>query len=527
MLEKNFTETNTQTASKLNKVVITYNGVLAQIEGLSTIHNDYLYKELSCTNERKLQEALNSYSKTPVNYEDYEIHLYNKRTCTFPVGLLYVVTDLLSENLKYEVRLYPLLNSLHSDLTLDSVNDNLRCYQEAAVNTILAKKIGILQIPTGGGKGRIALTIIKLFPTANILITVPRKKLALQLIEEMSVLGEPIGAIGGGKKDNWQRITVGIIDSLAIAVTKSPQELAKFQIVIHDECQFAGSSSYFNLSRGLISSEYIIGLSATPTRNDGCDLVMKAVCGQVEYIVTEVEIADIGAILLPTYIQIEIKDRYTQDKKASPDTLANLKPQDILKLYKYSISQYNFRNEVIVNTVKAFLNLPSRQGNILVLFEFLEHGAVLQSMLKAIGITVPLINGTVKKVAERRLDEQTLELFRSNQIPILLGSKIFREGVNLPNLEVLILTGCSANNVGHWQQIGRVLRSNADYQKERSIVIDYCDKGLFNRRATKRVEYVIDKYGVDCNYSVKTIQEAIDIAESVLVKTNQLTTTHV
>jgi superfamily II DNA or RNA helicase len=208
----------------------------------------------------------------------------------------------LSEDLKYEVRLYPLLNSLHRDLTLDSVNDNLRSYQEAAVNTILTKKIGILQVPTGGGKGRIALTIIKLFPTANILITVPRKKLALQLIEEMSVLGEPIGAIGGGKKDNWQRITVGIIDSLAIAVTKSPQELAKFQIVIHDECQFAGSSSYFNLSRGLISSEYIIGLSATPKRNDGCDLVMKAVCGQVEYIVTEVEIADIGAIILPTYI---------------------------------------------------------------------------------------------------------------------------------------------------------------------------------------------------------------------------------
>lgn len=495
---------------------IEYNGALACAVGLHSDDLEIFYVQLSCLQESKLNAARYSkYNKQSANPEDYQIRLFNQQYCLFPVGLLALATRL-AKKLGYLVT----HKFVGTPLVPDSVElpSYLRGYQVEAIRMMLAKKIGICQMPTGAGKTVTAASLILHFPKARVLFTVPSTKLAVQTRKEFAkFFNEPIGLVGAGKYI-WERITVGIIDSLAIAASNKRTELAQVQIVFHDECHSCGSKSYLGTAQAFTSAEYIIGLSATPKRNDGCGLVMNAVCGEINYVVKDEEVAAYGGINLPTYIQVKVTDRYKQEKKPYPNLEGYQTPEDILKAYRYAIIDYSHRNLVLTKVVDELIQLPSRQGNILVLFDYIEHGQALQQMLHRQGINAPLIDGQVKKVAERKAAEEIQEQFRANKFPLLLGSSVLRQGVDFPNLEFLVLAGASANDTNLFQGVGRAVRVNSDYKKVRSVIVDIGDSDpYFGKRAGRRTDLVIDRYGRDCSYQVSQISEIIKVAESKLI----------
>jgi superfamily II DNA or RNA helicase len=498
---------------KVNQVPVTieYNGALAQISGLEAQHLDWLEQQLSCVNTSTLNSAL--FVNPNATADQHTTKLFSKALALIPRGLVQKTQDLL-EYLGYLVTLNDTGTGLKADPQIQLL-DSLRDYQTAAIDKVRVEKVGILQMPTASGKTRTAIAMMLLFPKAEILFTVPRHKLAVQTIAAINeFIPEEIGFIGGGK-NKWRRITVGIVNSLALAIERAPEELAKFKIVFHDECQFTGNKSYLTLSQGLVNAEYILGLSATPYRNDGCDLIIEAVCGPIIYIVPETTLAAKGAINLPTYIQITHKDRYQVEGRPYPNTQGRQSLQTILAWYNYAIAEYPRRNQLLVAIIQTMLQLPSRQGGILVLFDYLQHGQTVQEMLRQVGIEVSFITGEVKGVKQRKANDEILEAFKQNQIPLLLGSKVLREGVDLPNLELLLLAGCSSNNVALWQQIGRVLRVNASYNKVRSVVVDVQDSDpYFNKRAQRRWEHVEDRYGDGCAYEVNTLADMCKIINS-------------
>lgn len=495
---------------------IEYNGALAQAIGLHPDDLEIFYIELSCLQESKLNAARNAkYNRQSVNPEDYQIRLFNQQHCLFPVGLL-TIASRLAEKLGYIVT----LKFIGTPLIQAAIKlpGYLRDYQIAAIKSMLVKKVGIYQMPTGAGKTVCAAAFLSNFPQARALFTVPSTKLAIQTRKEFAkFFNEPIGLVGSGKYI-WERVTVGIIDSLAIAAKNKRAELEQVQIVFHDECHSCGSNSYLITAQAFTNAEYIIGLSATPKRNDGCGLVMHAVCGEINFVVKDEEVAAYGGINLPTYIQVKITDRYKQEKKPYPKLEGYQTPEDILKVYRYAIIDYNHRNLVLTKIVQELLQLPSRQGNILVLFDYIEHGQILQQMLQKQGVTTPLIDGQVKRVAERKIAEELQEQFRANKFPVLLGSSVLRQGVDFPNLEFLVLAGASANDTNLFQGVGRVVRINSDYKKTRSVIVDIGDSDpYFGKRARRRTEHVIERYGRECSYQVSQISEIIKVAESKLI----------
>jgi len=495
---------------------ITYNGCIAQLAGLSSEMSDCLIDTLRCVNSQQVYTEQSNFSKLSqaelvVNATTY---LFDRERSLIPTGLLARVCTLLKQY-NWDVVLHPeqkfAISAIVPSQTV--LPAYLRPYQVAAIESGLVSKRGVWQMPTGSGKTLTATEFIKLFPTAQILFTVPRVKLAHQTIEVLvKSLGEPIGLVGDSQL-NWQRVTVGVINSLKIAARAGDPHLNQIQVVINDETHFAGSASYLELSQALTNQQYVIGLSATPTRSDGCDLIVEAVTGPRIYLVKDEEVAAIGATNLPTYIQIDIADRYLRERKSPPQLSTHPSMPEILRLYRYSIIRNHDRNQTIVDLVKQVLALPNRQGNLLVLFDYIEHGETLIAMLAKSGITAPLLHGTTPK----KIGKQILADFTDNKIPLLVGSRVLKEGVDFPELQFLILAGAASTDNTHIQQIGRALRTNSQYVKQQSIVYDFNDGDFyFSRRSARRQQFAIARYGIDCAHTVTNVTSAIKITTASL-----------
>ena len=77
-------------------------------------------------------------------------------------------------------------------------------------------------------------------------------------------------------------------------------------------------------------------------------------------------------------------------------------------------------------------------------------------------------------------------------VKILIGSTIADEGLDIPNLDVLILLNGGKSSTRAFQRIGRVLRlyknPETGEEKERAIVFDFQDYTPMLRRHSRRRE---------------------------------------
>ena len=138
--------------------------------------------------------------------------------------------------------------------------------------------------PTGSGKTICAVHLASQLGVATLAI-VPSSRLAGQWREAahkfLGLSYDQIGMVGGGKKE-WEGkpFTVAIIHNL-IDGEKLPDEFyTRFGFVCYDELHVTAAKSF---SRSLLHfpARYRMGMSATPTRKDGCEKVFLYQFGMV------------------------------------------------------------------------------------------------------------------------------------------------------------------------------------------------------------------------------------------------------
>jgi len=93
-----------------------------------------------------------------------QVKLYNRTKGRLPIGLLNKCEQLLT---RYEYKCSKEL-ILSSYRSLKPKDDSLYDFQKSALRMVLLRGGGILQIPTGGGKTRIAIAAIKTSYCSNI-----------------------------------------------------------------------------------------------------------------------------------------------------------------------------------------------------------------------------------------------------------------------------------------------------------------------------------------------------------------------
>ena len=128
-------------------------------------------------------------------------------------------------------------------------------------------------------------------------------------------------------------------------------------------------------------------------------------------------------------------------------------------LYENEIIDHWGRHRAVVTAAKKYAN-----KQVIILVKEIRHGHKLQDNLLC-----PFIHGKTK-ASER---DEILQRFMAKEINTLIASSILKQGVDIPEAEVLILAHGGTSLVELLQKIGRVRRPAEN--KFKGIVVDFYD----------------------------------------------------
>jgi len=336
-----------------------------------------------------------------------------------------------------------------------SFNGDLRDYQHEAVKDVLQHDFGVLDAPTGSGKTVLALAIIaaRKQPT---LVIVHTKELLNQWIDRASqflaMAPDEIGVIGHGKKKIGERLTVGIVNSIYPVAS---QICNKIGFLIVDECHHTPART-FTGALSAFDCRFMLGLSATPYRNDGLSKVLYWHMGDQVHSIDKARLIENGSILKPEIII----------RKTGFVSSFNL-------AFEYSagiseLTQNEHRNRLIVADVVEYLRVNG--GPVLILSDRKAHCEALMELLKNTEIKTAILTGELGS----RKRKETVERIRTGKVGAIVATgSLIGEGFDLPSLNALFMATPLKFKGRVTQYVGRVLRPSPG--KETATVFDYVD----------------------------------------------------
>ena len=281
--------------------------------------------------------------------------------------------------------------------------------------------------------------------------------------------GIEVGFIQGQKNIDVEDKHVVIAMLQSLARVDYPDSLFNdIGLTVIDEIQNTPSRG-FSKVLGKLSSQYTIGLSATPKRSDGCEYVFQYHIGDIIY-KSQVKRKGLKPILNTITINSsEYKEIMSQNKNTGQSQIQFTSMlTDLIQMPK--------RNQLILEIIKDLVLRESRK--ILVLSDRREHLKSLKLLLDNdlhSNFTYGLFLGQMK--------QSDLERSRASQV-ILATFSAFGEGVSEKDLDTLILTTpkkfighlkkSTKNENGKLEQIvGRIFRK--DHTEKHPMIIDLHD----------------------------------------------------
>lgn len=434
--------------------------------------------------------------------------LFNSRQQSFPTGLLARVRKVLEKNgVAYElcdIRRVPFVSKLSF-----YPPGPLRDYQEHCISTGIGCTRGVIKAATGAGKSVIIGGLIA-NTNVNTLVVVHTTSLFAQTIKGLEkMLRIPIGRIGAGER-KLEKITVALMQSLvcpkttdnkkdyvaALKVEKKKKKKAplvvredlipyinSIECLIVDECHHISCESVQAVSNIAENAYFRLGMSASPWRDDELDILIEAVTGRQ---LTDIKASDL--INRGYLTQPEINLVYFKHSR---------QPKSIkyAELYSQEIVNNPNRNELICNIVK---NQTRQNNSILVAVQRINHGDILKELL------LPELKDKVRFVNGEHDPEQLLQTLvdlHEKKILCAIATSVYKEGVDIPGLNALIIANATDSTVTAFQLVGRVLRTAPG--KKKVFVYDIADEGC--RWFGDHVQSRLDIYRTEPMYELRAI----------------------
>jgi len=418
-------------------------------------------------------------------------HLFNINTKSFPTGILDIVSGLLTRyEYKYE---YVFQYSNGTPVSYPRCNFQFRDYQNETIIKATFAKSGIIQSATGSGKTVMMAGIIESIGCRAVVI-VHTLDLLKQVMDTLhAAFGIEIGQIGGGIV-NLQDITVATVQTLSQCLSKSFYEKYAFDeeghgyedkmdikqhkkdilnwshtvgLVLFDETQRVGSSTAFGARQMFKNASRAYGLSASPWRDDGGSMMIRAAFGEIIVFNTASDLIRDGWLMQPTIKIIDVIDNIWSGRTYA-------------QVYKSAIVENNSRNMQVVNEA---LRHHANGLNTLVLITQIKHGEILQKMFKAFGIDALMISGKSGK----KHREQTIQDMRDGKAPLVIASSIADVGLDVPRLEAVVEAGAGKSSTTALQRIGRIMRLHDD--KTEAIFSTFRDNAPFiNKHINNKIK---------------------------------------
>lgn len=344
----------------------------------------------------------------------------------------------------------------------------LRKNQQAAVKEMSKYDAGILHAPTAFGKTVTAIGMITK-RKVNTLILVHSRQLLDQWQERLrSFLPEAeIGVIRGGKKKPTGNIDIATYQSLINKKENTVSQIVQeYGHVIVDECHHV-SAPRFEMVLNEVRAKYILGLTATPERQDGHQKIIFIAAGPIRH-----------------KVKSSSDERFEQEVQIHQlyDTppLHLSQPEERPKIT--DAYRWLMENEKRTQRIMSDVIDNVREGrHPIVLTERRDHAETLNNLLNENEIDSIILKGAMKAAERKRVDEH----LHSAQVVVATG-KYVGEGFDLPRLDTLFLAMPIAWKGSLAQYAGRIHRESDG--KTQVTIHDYVDCGLsmlqrmFNKR---------------------------------------------
>jgi superfamily II DNA or RNA helicase len=186
-----------------------------------------------------------------------------------------------------------------------------------------------------------------------------------------------------------------------------------------------------------------IGLSATPWRNDGHDLVIYAVMGEV------VEPRISSSYLIERGYAVPVEIRVVRAPEC-PDVreCGSARGAEGYARVRRALAECGERNKFIVELVQR------SERPALVLVRLVSHAERLAQIMRRAGLGAAAATGAVKGEERERL----FNALRRGELDVIVATQLADEGLDLPPLRTLILAMADKSKTRTLQRVGRLVR---------------------------------------------------------------------
>jgi superfamily II DNA or RNA helicase len=247
----------------------------------------------------------------------------------------------------------------------------------------------------------------------------------------------------------------GVTFALIQSIVNKLDVLPRFDLILVDEAHHIGSLSYLK-SLENISPNMLAGVTATPWRGDRFDL---------------------DSVLGAPVCQIGIEEGLRRGFLAEVDyrLLADNLDWEFVKqrsVNNYSIASLNKklflpqRDEKCVQIIQKAFKEEKRNSGI-VFCQTIEHSEEFTSILRHYEMRAEVIHSDM----DGRERENIMSKFKAGKLDFVTTVDLFNEGVDVPDVDMLVFMRVTHSRRIFVQQIGRGLRLSDN--KDRVIILDF------------------------------------------------------
>ena len=311
---------------------------------------------------------------------------------------------------------------------------------------------------TGTGKTFAAAFAIKKIKPKRLLFLVHREQIAKQAMASFKLVlkgqYKSYGLLSGNKKDFDADCLFATMQSMSKSETLKQYDPSAFDFIVIDEVHRAGAKSYENIMSHF-DPKFWLGMTASPDRPDGYNIYGLFHHNIAYEIRLETALAE---NLLCPFHYFGITDLNVNDKV-----------MDALQTFNQLTSEQRVRH--IIEKSK-FFGYSGKRVKGLVFCSRLDECEKLSEKFNARGYQTIALSGSdspeKREAAVARLTQETRD---ENALDYIFTVDIFNEGVDIPEINQVILLRATQSSIIFIQQLGRGLRKAKD--KNFVVVLDF------------------------------------------------------
>lgn len=340
-------------------------------------------------------------------------------------------------------------------------------FQQIAIDEVLrtfssGSKSALVMFATGLGKSIVLAEVAHDF-------AVNRNEKVLLLADKVSLIEQLESSLwtqlpanidtrlwGGGRSpSSFEGVTIATQQSISAALSRG-ETLPNFGLVMVDECHHAQSPTFRQLLTDL-NPPHILGVTATPWRGDQRRITEMfgnpvATMGIVEGIENEY-LADVQYKMFADNIDWDV----VADNSRSQMTIKDLNS----RLFIPS------RDEEMCGSIVEEWNANNRPQTI-TFCKGIDHANRLADVLNAMGMSSRAVHS---RDMPQALRAKHIMDFRAGNFSNLIGVDILNEGIDVPDVGMIVFARVTHSRRIFIQQLGRGLRIHPE--KEHVVVLDF------------------------------------------------------